>query len=213
MSVLFSPYPDTWPAFTSRDKLADWFESYAKSHDLVIWTSSPLLSCPRRVYSEVDKLWTAHIGQLDVSTRTVRCQHIVLATGVLGPPMIPDVPGAECFRGEVLHARKFSSGTDYEGRRVLVVGGANTAANVYQDLANLGAARVTILQRTASCVLLSNTLAREYSAAFPAREDVGLTDFCNASVPHRVRERLILQEREARIARGEDPDVAPGDEE
>lgn len=53
--LLFGPYPETWPSFTPKDKLADWFEGYAKAHDMVLWTSAPLLSDPRPVYSDVDQ--------------------------------------------------------------------------------------------------------------------------------------------------------------
>jgi cation diffusion facilitator CzcD-associated flavoprotein CzcO len=170
-----------------------------------------MLSDPQPTYCDVDKLWTVHVGQPNGGVRIVRCRHIVLATGVFGPPVIPVVPGAESFGGELLHASKFYSGAKYAGKRVLVVGGGNTAADVCQDLRNAGAAQVTMLQRSSSCVLLANTLAAGYAAAFPAGMDVGLMDFQTYAVPWRVRERLLLKEREERIARGEDPDVHPDD--
>jgi hypothetical protein len=180
---------------------------------MVLWTSAPLLSDPRPVYSEADKFWTVHVGQPGGGTRMVRCRHIVLATSIFGPPVMPVVPGTETFRGEILHASKFYSGADYTGRRVLVVGSGNTAADVCKDLASAGAARVTMLQRSSSCVVLPNALAAIFACQFPPGIDIGLMDFRNASIPWRVRERLILQEREDRIARGEDPDVEPGDKE
>jgi cation diffusion facilitator CzcD-associated flavoprotein CzcO len=210
-SVLYSSYPDTWPPYTPKEKLADWFEAYAKMHDLLVWTSAPLLSDPQPVYSDADVRWTVRIGQPDGSVRTLRCAHIVLATGALGPPNIPAVPGEAAFRGRVLHASAFSSGAAFAGQRVLVVGAANTAADVCEDLAAGGAARVTMLQRSATCTVLPHALAAHFAQTFPPGADVALCDFRIAGVPFRVRERLVLAEREARIARGEDPDVEPED--
>jgi cation diffusion facilitator CzcD-associated flavoprotein CzcO len=213
LTVLYSPYPETWPAFTPKEKLADWFEAYAKLHDLVIWTSAPLLSDPQPVYSVEDGRWTVYIGRADGSVRTLRCAHIVLATGTLGPPNVPAVAGADTFCGRTLHARGFHSGAEFAGQRVLVVGAGNTAADVCADLVAGGAARVTMLQRSASCLILPRAMAGAWAAMFPPGVDIALCDFRIAGVPYRVRERLILAEREARRARGEDPDVEPGDAE
>lgn len=139
----------------------------------------------------------------------VRCRHIVLATSVFGPPVVPAIPSTPSFGGEIVHARDFHSVATYVGRRVLVIGGGNTAVDVCQDLVGSGAARVTLLQRSATCVLLKHALAAGYGALFPRGVDTVLIDFRIASVPWRVRvrERLVLKEREDHIERGEDLDV------
>jgi cation diffusion facilitator CzcD-associated flavoprotein CzcO len=35
-------FPPTWPAYCSKDKIADWFESYASILDLNVWTGTYL---------------------------------------------------------------------------------------------------------------------------------------------------------------------------
>ena len=40
----FMKFPETWPKHSPKDKLADWFEIYAKALDLNIWTSTTLNS-------------------------------------------------------------------------------------------------------------------------------------------------------------------------
>ncbi len=37
-------YPDSWPVFIPKDKLADWFEFYASAMELNVWTSIDILS-------------------------------------------------------------------------------------------------------------------------------------------------------------------------
>lgn len=34
----YVPIPSHWPVFTPKDKLAEWFESYAKLLELNVWT-------------------------------------------------------------------------------------------------------------------------------------------------------------------------------
>jgi cation diffusion facilitator CzcD-associated flavoprotein CzcO len=187
-------------------------ESYSKTHDLVLWTGSPLLSSPAPTYSTEDGCWTAHIGRPDGSVRTIQPKHIVLATGTLGPANMPSVPGAESFTGTTLHASQFHSGAAYKDKRVVVVGGANTAADVCEDLYCAGAASVTMVQRSETCVCLAGELKFFYDAIFPAGVAPELADFRLAGVPTRTRERLILGLREERARQGLNPDVVPGDE-
>jgi hypothetical protein len=186
-------------------------EGYAKAHDLVVWTSAPLLGSPAPVYDDAKGEWTIHVGQPGGGSRMVKCKHVVLTTGTLGPPKQPTVPGADAFCGSILHASRFDSGAAYKGQRVLVVGGANTAADVCEDLVASGAQSVTMLQRSPTCVVLPRALQLHFLQTFPPGTDVELCDFRIASVPFAVRERLILEEREKRKERGEDPDVETED--
>ena len=39
----YLPFPDHWPVFTPKDKLADWFESYAAAMELNVWTGTEFL--------------------------------------------------------------------------------------------------------------------------------------------------------------------------
>ncbi len=36
----YQPFPDHWPLYTSKDKMADWMEIYAKAMELDIWGST-----------------------------------------------------------------------------------------------------------------------------------------------------------------------------
>ncbi len=71
---------------------------------------------------------------LDSDHGTWRARTVVGATGTWSRPFVPAVPGIEEFRGEQLHSSRYAGPAPFAGRRVLVVGGANSGAQVATDL-------------------------------------------------------------------------------
>jgi len=65
---------------------------------------------------------------------------VVVATGRHRTPWRPRIHGEESFAGELLHSSDYRSGARFRGRRVLVVGGGNTAMDLVEDLQAHGAA-------------------------------------------------------------------------
>ncbi|MEU9279697.1 FAD-dependent oxidoreductase [Streptomyces sp. NPDC048341] len=70
---------------------------------------------------------------------------VVAASGALGRPYRPLLPGLEGFTGAVLHAADYRNPTRLAGRRIVVVGAGNSAVQIAAELA--GAARVTLASR------------------------------------------------------------------
>lgn len=57
---------------------------------------------------------------------------VISATG--GEPFVPDVPGREDFRGIQLHSLEYSSPDVFRGKRIVVVGGGNSGAQIVAEL-------------------------------------------------------------------------------
>lgn len=91
---------------------------------------------------------------------TVHPAHIIVATGTLGEPLIPSLPGRTEFKGSVLHGHHYQGGPPYAGQRVIVVGAANTAIDICQDLWFHKAQSVTMIQRSSTCVIAGETVAK-----------------------------------------------------
>ncbi|HYR10974.1 MAG TPA: ArsO family NAD(P)H-dependent flavin-containing monooxygenase [Longimicrobium sp.] len=71
---------------------------------------------------------------LDTDRGERRAAAVVSATGSWARPYVPDVPGRGAFRGIQLHSAEYRSPDDLAGRRVLVVGGGNSGAQILAEL-------------------------------------------------------------------------------
>lgn len=64
----YIPFPDNWPVFTPKDKLADWFESYAASMELNVWMKTELKGAD---FDEKTHTWTVPVKQPDGTLRNL----------------------------------------------------------------------------------------------------------------------------------------------
>ena len=182
----YLPFPDHWPVYTPKDRMADWLEAYCSIMDLDFWGSTP---CRRARWDPLTHTWEVeveHEGQPLVLTP----KHLVLATGMSGFPNRPDYPGLSEFLGKQHHSSEHPGGEAWAGRRCIVVGSNNSAHDIAADLWEHGA-QVTMLQRSPTLVVRSESLARFrrplYSEeAVAAGIDTDLADLTVASMPARL---------------------------
>ncbi|KAJ7128667.1 FAD/NAD-P-binding domain-containing protein [Mycena epipterygia] len=185
-TMLYQPYPDNWPIYTPRDKLADWLEQYAVSQDLVVWTNSRALPTP--TYDIASKKWTVVIERNGAQI-TLNPSHIVLAAGTVGAPRVPTIADTHLFRGPIIHAVAYAGGAEFAGKRTLVVGAGNSSADICQDLAFQGAASVTMLQRSSTCIVSGENVAHTLARLWPPGVPMDVADFKVQVMPY-----LLLRE-------------------
>src|SRR5260221_254220 len=182
----YLPFPDHWPVFSPKDKIADWLEMYARVMELDYWTAT---ECLHAEYGNGE--WKVDVLR-DGAPLTLRPTHLVLATGMSGFPSAPLTRGEASFRragGFVCHSSSFTSGTSFRGQKCVVVGSSTSAHDICADLVESGAAEVTMIQRAPSIVVRSETLmelawGRLYSeAALTNGITTDIADLTLASVP------------------------------
>jgi putative flavoprotein involved in K+ transport len=88
----------------------------------------------------------AHLVVHSATGLDLQAPLVLAATGGFGSPHRPALPALERFAGSVIHASEYRSPADYAGRRVLVVGGGNSAVQIAAELAAI--ARVTLTTRS-----------------------------------------------------------------
>jgi len=180
----YVPFPPTWQKWLPKDKLAGWLEAYAETLELNVWGTTELLEAR---YDDTERLWTARLKLQDGTERTMRCPHLVMATGVSGSiPKMPDVPGLTEFKGTLLHSSQFKSGKDFAGKRAIVIGTGNSGHDVAQELYVNGAEKVSMLQRGASCVVSLEPTATSVYSVYSEGPPVDDVDLTTAAVPYPV---------------------------
>jgi cation diffusion facilitator CzcD-associated flavoprotein CzcO len=182
-SLPYLPFPQTWPTFVPKDMLAGWLESYAQALELNVWTSTEFVG---GAFDDATRMWTVRLRRADGTVREMHVSQLVFATGsVSGVPRIPALPGLGEFPGEVLHSSEFSSGLRYRDKHAIVIGTGNSGHDVAQDLYSNGAAAVTIVQRSPTCVVSlvpSGTLVYQLYSEGPV-DDI---DLITAAIPYPV---------------------------
>jgi putative flavoprotein involved in K+ transport len=139
----FMPFPTSWPKYLPKDMLGEWLEAYAAALECNVWTNTTFV---QGRYDEDEGVWTARVRRPDGSERVLHPRHLVFANGIVGEPKMPEVPGLQDFKGEVMHAQDFDSGAPWHGKNVLVLGVGNSAHDIAQDLHGHGAT-VKMIQR------------------------------------------------------------------
>jgi cyclohexanone monooxygenase len=100
-------------------------------------------------------------------------RYCVMGTGCLSVPKVPDIPGAETFKGEAYVTGRWPhEGVDFKGKRVAMIGTGSSAIQSMPLIAK-DAAHVTVFQRTPNFSLpalnapLSEAELAAFEEAFP----------------------------------------------
>ncbi|MCJ1476867.1 hypothetical protein MMC13_005536 [Lambiella insularis] len=204
-------FPPNWPIFTPKDKLAEWFELYAKAMELNVWNATTLTDSK---WDDKAKRWTVTLERNidgEKSTRIFHPRHIIQATGASGEAHFPtDIPGLSSFEGLLVHSSQFvgpqPSGA---GKKAIIVGSCNSAHDIAQDYLEHGYA-VTMVQRSSTLVVTSRslmdvTMAGLYCEGGPPVDDA---DLISNSLPSPVLKRFHIDatreitRRDAPLLRG-----------
>lgn len=177
----YLPFPPSWPTFTPKDKMADFFESYVKLLELNVWTRTEVKSSS---WDDSKKLWTVILERKKddgmVETRTVHPRHVIQATGHSGKKNHPTFKGMDTFKGDrICHSSEFPGANPVsKGKKAVVVGSCNSGHDIAQDYYEKGY-DVTMVQRSSTCVVSSSSivdigLKGLFEESGPATEDADL---------------------------------------
>ncbi|KAH8777609.1 dimethylaniline monooxygenase (N-oxide forming) [Diaporthe sp. PMI_573] len=177
----YIPFPEWWPIFTPKDKLAEFFEAYAKLLELNVWTKTTVESGS---WDGSQKRWTVTVRRSlpdgSTETRTLHPKHIIQSTGHSGKANIPNIKGWDSFKGDIIcHSSEFPGAKpNSQGKKAIVVGACNSSHDICQDYYENGY-EVTMVQRSTTCVVSSESickisLAVAYEEGGPPTEDADL---------------------------------------
>jgi putative flavoprotein involved in K+ transport len=180
-------FPENWPVFSPKDKIADWLEMYTRVMELNYWSSTEAKSAR---YDEKKGEWIV-VVEREGADITLRPKQLVMATGMSGKPSVPEIPGWEVFKGDQHHSSQHPGPDAYEGKKAVVIGSNNSAHDICAALWEHGA-HVTMVQRSSTHIVRSDTLMDIGLGALYSEQAVaaGVTtekaDMIFASLPYRI---------------------------
>lgn len=183
----YLPFPDNWPIYMSKDKYADWLESYTQIMELNYWGSSEV---KKASYDTQTKTWAVRIQRGNEET-VVHPKQLVFATGSHSIPQRPSIPGQEIFTGIQEHSSEHSGPDEMRGKKVVVVGSGTSAHDISAALASRDV-DVTMIQRSPTFVVKPrsfnrHTIGELYSAeAVDSGLDHEKADLLAQSTPYRL---------------------------
>ncbi|MFC7530955.1 flavin-containing monooxygenase [Actinoplanes sp. GCM10030250] len=177
--------PREYGRWVKRDDLVRYLEAYAQRFAITVRTGTTV----ERIKPAADR-WSLQLG--DGSEQSAHT--LIVATGYLHTPVVPQWPGRETWTGTLLHSAEYRNAEPFRGRNVLVVGPGNSGAEIATDLAEGGAASVSLAIRTPPHIV------RRETAGWPAQ--------MNGVLLGRLPERAF-NTMAAAMARLEMPDLRP----
>jgi cation diffusion facilitator CzcD-associated flavoprotein CzcO len=123
-------FPSSTPQFPTRRDFLGYLHRYADTFHVPVETEAEVAS-----FHNVDGTWMART----TAGAEFQAPAIVIATGVVSNPNIPEIPGRHRFGGRVLHSVEYRRPDDFMHKRVLVIGAGNSAGEISVELARAGA--------------------------------------------------------------------------
>jgi hypothetical protein len=133
------PMPSDWPDFPSGAQMISYLRSYADHYNL---KEKTLFNTKvSRVTKADDDRWRVTLSNGE--SRVYR--GVVVCSGHHWDRRMPQYPGE--FSGQMIHSKDFKSNSQLQGKRVLVIGGGNSACDVAVEAGRVGVSSSISLRR------------------------------------------------------------------
>jgi putative flavoprotein involved in K+ transport len=122
------PFPGDGDRYPARDEVTAYLRQYAVHFQLPVQTGMRVAHVTRQ----------ADAFQVTTADGTViAARSVIAATGAFNRPYLPALPGQDAFAGQTLHAATYRGPESVRGRRIVVVGGGNSAVQIAVELAQV----------------------------------------------------------------------------
>lgn len=126
-SIAGWPMPPVQGMYPTRANVIDYLRQYEARYALPV---------ERPVWvSGVERAGSGFVVR--AGGRTLACQAVVSATGTWRKPVTPFYPGQGMFQGVQLHSAHYVGPAAWAGKRVMVVGGGNSGAQIVAEVSQV----------------------------------------------------------------------------
>jgi cation diffusion facilitator CzcD-associated flavoprotein CzcO/amino acid transporter len=136
------PMPEAYPDYPDYRQLLAYIRDFADAYGLTSGvTFNTGVARAEPLGKDAEGGWRVTLSSGEVRTY----KGIVCATGVTWHPNLPHYPGLEDFKGEARHTVSFRKASEFQGRRVLIIGAGNSGVDIACEAArNAEAAFISV---------------------------------------------------------------------
>ena len=145
-SISFEPKSDWSRRFPPQQEIFDYMEDVYERRGLHPHTQFETNITELR-FDEDHAVW-----RLSTTTEEIEADVVVVCTGLLNKPYVPEISGLDDFEGAVWHSMEWDHEHDIGGERVAVIGTGASAVQFTPEIAPY-AEHTTVFQRTAPWVV------------------------------------------------------------
>lgn len=135
-SIAGWPMPSRGSGYPSRDDVVAYLRAYESRYNFNIERPVQVSSVTREGTG-----FKVSAGERSWSARTV-----VNATGTWRKPFVPSYPGRGEFSGKQLHSAHYRNPEPFQGKRVAVMGGGNSGAQLFAEISKVASDAMWITQ-------------------------------------------------------------------
>lgn len=126
------PMPEHYTDYPSHAQLLKYFQSYAQHFDLNKYIS--FNTTVLKVTRTDENTWHV-LYENEQGTHDAWFDYLLIANGHHWDPFLPEYQGN--FSGDLLHSHQYKKASVFKGKRVLVVGGGNSACDVAVEISRV----------------------------------------------------------------------------
>ncbi len=140
------PMPKAYPRVPSGAELQAYLENYAR--DFNIFDKISFNTDITGLEQNPDETWSLRYKGRAGKAQSKVFDFVVVASGIYFDPYIPEFPGKNKFKGDILHSSQYRTPASVIGKKVAVAGFGKSALDVAGDAAKF-AKQVTLVFRKA----------------------------------------------------------------
>ncbi|WP_299707855.1 ArsO family NAD(P)H-dependent flavin-containing monooxygenase [uncultured Pontibacter sp.] len=119
--------PESKGPFPSREEVIIYLTQYENRYNIPV----------ERPVQVEDVCYNEGLFEVKSSGKTYHARSVISATGTFRKPFIPAYTGAETFKGIQLHSSEYKIPEPFAGKRVLIVGGGNSGAQILAEVSKV----------------------------------------------------------------------------
>ena len=130
------PMPKSNDEYPMKDELIRYFKAYESRYNFPIQRPTKVSRVSRE----------NGLFKIEADKQTYYSKTLVSATGTHQNPFVPVYPGKELFRGEQIHSSNYRNSEEFAGKKVLVVGGGNSGAQILAEVSKVAETKWVTLE-------------------------------------------------------------------